>query len=206
VNGPLPTIIVVQLISMVMTLTIAVDWRLFMSFYEALVVIGPIAAVFFAYHLGAKKESEREHRMIRSHFDALGMEIHRCADLAAIYLEQGIRAPLYRLPTSAYEQSMPVLKNTGIVSGGDAQSIQQFYLQAEQVNRGLDNVDDFVRGKVNENMQAHITLDDELARLRLKCEEMRAARAGNPKGDFYVHTETALHNIFKAWKKLQARQ
>ena len=201
-GSPLLAILLVLLVSMAITLIAAVEWRAVMSVYEALVIVGPIVAVFVAYYLGGRKEAAREHRMIRSHFDSLGMEIHRCAELAAIYLEQNVQAPLYRLPASAYQMAMPVLKNAGIVSGGDAQTIQQFYLQVEQVNRGLDNVDDFVRGRVDENQGAVITLNNELERLRAKCEEMRAARAGNPKGEFYSDTEPALTNILKAWKQL----
>ena len=101
--------------------------------------------VLFGFALRGWAESRREDRLIRSHIDALGMEVRRCGALAATYLHDGVDAPLYRLPNEAYRIALPSLLSMGLLTDDQTDTLQRFYLQVEQVNRGLENVDDFLR-------------------------------------------------------------
>lgn len=167
-------------------------------------ILGFLASAFFVWFgftLHGWADSRREDRAFKSHFDALGMEIRRCGKLAATYLDDNVESPLYRLPCDAYRLSLPVLYGVGLVTGDQADKFQEFYLQAEQVNRGLDNVDDFLRGKTPENEGQAITFEDERDRLQLKAGEMRAQGAGNDAANLYKEAVTAFEAIFNAWYK-----
>ena len=165
-------------------------------------ILGLLASAFFVWFgfaLHGWADSRREDRAFKSHFDALGMEIRRCGQLAATYLDDNVESPLYRLPCDAYRLALPVLFGVGLVTGDQADTFQKFYLQAEQVNRGLDNVDDFLRGNTPENEGQAITLALEQNRLTGKARDMRAQGAGNDAAVLYNDAVTALNTVFKAW-------
>lgn len=158
-----------------------------------------IFLIWVGFALRGWAESRKEDRSIRSHFDALGMEIRRCGQLAATYLDDQIDSPLYRLPCDAYRRALPVLFGAGLVTGDRADTLQKFYLQAEQVNRGLDNVENFLHGKIPDNVDQRITSRDEIGRLQLKAGEMRAQGHGEAASELYRQVVSAFEAIFYAW-------
>ena len=188
-------------LSMVVSLVVTNAGDFPMTLYQVLSIIGPIIGVFIGFYLRGRADRVKQIRAIESHLAALEVEVYRCGELAATYFEQGINAPLYRLPTSHYESSMLILKNAGIVTKDDAQALQHFYSQADQVNRGLDNVDDFKRGRLPDN-EAGINSDRELRRLKLKAREMQAAGAGSPDSEWYEDATLAVDRLKAAWRKL----
>ena len=189
-----------MIVSSAFTLAVTASWSLSMTALEPFVpVLNTLVSVGLGFWLRGIGEFRRENRQIRSHFDALGMEIRRCGNLAATYVEEHVQAPLYRLPTEAYHRALPVLLQTGVISGTEADTFQEFYLQADQVNRGLDNVDHFLRGVVVEREGEGITLEVELTRLRAKAGEMRAQLAGNAASDLYRRSRQAFEEVFKRW-------
>lgn len=100
-------------------------------------LLASLFLVWFGFALRGWADRQREDRSLLSHVDAMGMEIRYCGQLAATYLNEGIKAPLYRLPSEAYRAAMPELRRAQLVMGGEAHTLQRFYLQVEQVNRGL---------------------------------------------------------------------
>lgn len=57
-----------------------------------------IFLIWVGFALRGWADIKRENRAIRSHFDALGMEIRYCGQLVATYLDENVVGPLYRLP------------------------------------------------------------------------------------------------------------
>ena len=157
--------------------------------------------VWFGFALRGWAESRREDRLIRSHIDALGMEVYLCGQLAATYLHDGIEAPLYRLPNNAYRIALPSLFRMGLLIGDQTDTLQRFYLQVEQVNRGLDNVDDFLRGKTPEKDGQAITLEVEKNRLNGKVQDLRAHGHGEDASDLYKEAVAACHAMASQWLK-----
>ena len=165
-------------------------------FFEALISIFLIL-VGFALH--GWSDARKEDRSFNSYFDALGMEIRRCGQLAATYLDEAYNAPLYRLPSDAYRRALPVLFRAGLVGGDQANKLQEFYWQVEQVNRGLDNVDDFLRGKTPENDGQSITVAREKERLEIMARDLRASSPGGAASDLYNSAVDAFTHISTAW-------
>jgi len=69
---------------------------------------------------------------------ALRAEIEFCRRLAETYVRDRVIALLYRLPTTAYSQSFPVLLSDAAVAETEVQSLMQFFSEVETLNRGLD--------------------------------------------------------------------
>ena len=157
--------------------------------------------IWVGFALRGWAEFRREDRSIRSHIDALGMEVRRCGQLAAKYLHDDITAPLYRLPNDAYRIALPSLLGMGMPIGDQVDTLQHFYLQVEQVNRGLDNVDDFLRGKTPEIDGQGITLEDEKKRLNKKARDLRAQGHGEDASDLYKEAVAAHKAIVSRWLK-----
>lgn len=78
-------------------------------------------------------------RKIKTHWAALRAEANLCNEKAIEYMKVGVMAPLYRLPTIAFEKSFPVLLIEGELSEEESLSINRYFAQAQDINRGLDN-------------------------------------------------------------------
>ena len=77
-------------------------------------------------------------RRLRTHWSAIRAEIDGCSHKAKTLLADKVTAPLYRLPTVAYETSFPVLLVDGAISEEDITIVSDFYDMVQQLNRGLD--------------------------------------------------------------------
>jgi hypothetical protein len=78
----------------------------------------------------------------QAHWAALGAEIDYCRDRAQIYLDDDKAAPLYRLPTVAYANSLPaLLEAAALLDEADTWNLLSFFSEVETLNRGLDQVD-----------------------------------------------------------------
>lgn len=82
----------------------------------------------------------RRHRQ-RAHFEALLAEMQFCAEQAAMFLQHGITAPVYRLPTSSYQSAFPALLSDGAISGADITAVIRYFNEVETLNRGLDQTE-----------------------------------------------------------------
>jgi len=159
-----------------------------------------VLLICFGFALSNWGIRRREDQSLRSHIDVLGAEIRYCGFLAATYLHENVRAPLYRLPVEAYREALPALLRGGVLRGDDANTLQRFYLQVDQVNRGLDNVDDFVRGRIASVQGQMIMLEDDERRLKAKAEELRGPHFGESSADLYREAVVAFENIVWHWQ------
>ncbi len=83
---------------------------------------------------------------LKTHWGALRAEVALCKEKSETYLNDNIQAPLYRLPTKAYETSFSVLLSDADVSEEDVTKLSKFYGQVEDLNRGLDNAAEMHKG------------------------------------------------------------
>ena len=106
-----------------------------------LAILSPVAGllgVVLGWWLGYLKESRNQVRRRLSYWSAMSAEVEECKGLAEAYLRREAKAPLYRLPTTAYDHAWPGLLGDGAASGEEARAILRFYGQVIQINRGLD--------------------------------------------------------------------
>jgi hypothetical protein len=79
-----------------------------------------------------------------AYWSAMSAEIDLCRDYAETYPKAMVIAPLYRLPTTAYENGFPALLGDGAVSHNDAKAVLGFYGEVEHINRGLEQANDAI--------------------------------------------------------------
>lgn len=77
-------------------------------------------------------------RRIVAHWAALRAEAMLCVERAHTYLKDNVMAPLYRLPTTAFEKAFPVLIVEGEMTEDQLLTLTRFFSQAQDINRGLD--------------------------------------------------------------------
>lgn len=164
-------------------------------------VFGTLSGVAIGHWLSNRANKQKRAITIKSYLDSLSTEIRYCGELAATYIHQPINAPLYRLPSEAYHRSVPVLLSEGIVSGSEWSDLQKFYLQVDQVNRGLDNVDAHYRSRVNSSSGGAISIQQEINRLQAKCNEMKMPAHGTPAGALYEASSRAALSVFNRWNR-----
>lgn len=75
----------------------------------------------------------------KAHWIALGTEVEICREHADVLLSANIMSPLYRLPTVAFEHSLPPLLEQAQLSGPELRAFIEFYEQVRTLNRGLDH-------------------------------------------------------------------
>jgi hypothetical protein len=78
-------------------------------------------------------------RRIVAHWGALRAEALLCTDCANALLMDNVMAPLYRLPTVAFEKAFPVLLVEGELAEEHVLALNRFFSQAQDINRGLEN-------------------------------------------------------------------
>jgi hypothetical protein len=79
------------------------------------------------------------HRRIVAHWGALRAEATLCTEYANTLLRDGVMAPLYRLPTIAFEKAFPILLVEGELTEEQVLTLNRFFSQAQDINRGLEN-------------------------------------------------------------------
>lgn len=100
--------------------------------------------ILFGWFLGCLTVWLDRKRRLRAHWFALRAEMTLCHDRASTLLKDDIRSPLYRLPSSAYECSLPALLSEGAVSESDLLTLGRFFCQVQDINRGMDNAAAFL--------------------------------------------------------------
>jgi hypothetical protein len=78
-------------------------------------------------------------RRILAHWAALRAEVLLCAECTNALLQDHVAAPLYRLPTLAYEKAFPLLLVEGELSELQVLALSRFFAQVQDINRGLEN-------------------------------------------------------------------
>lgn len=83
-------------------------------------------------------------RKLRSHWHAISAELSLIEEKADAYLSHGIMAPLYRLPHKTYDTSFQMLLTEGAITGNEVISIERFYDLVKDINRGLDQIQEYL--------------------------------------------------------------
>ena len=122
----------------------------------ALVILGFVLAVIPLWF-------DRKRRL-KGHFYAIRAELELCRERAESFLKDGMASPLYRMPLTAYQVSVPILLSENTLSEEESIALARFYCQAEDINRGLDNAAVLLRDED--------ALQKEFSRLTLKTRTM----------------------------------
>lgn len=78
-------------------------------------------------------------RKLKTHWHAIRAEMILVKEKVEILLNDGIQAPLYRLPVVAYETSFPILLAEGVVTEEEVKIVGRCFAQVQDINRGLEN-------------------------------------------------------------------
>ena len=97
-----------------------------------------IILILFGFVLAQAPLWADRRRRIRSHWAALRVEILLCIENATTLLHDGYMAPLYRLPTTAFEKAFPLLLVEGHATEEDFMLLERFAAKVQEVNRGLE--------------------------------------------------------------------
>jgi hypothetical protein len=132
-----------------------------------------IGLVLLGFVLGTAATWLERRRRCRAHWAALWAEIGICERLARTYNTDGVAAPLYRLPVSAFGASFPALLTDGAVKSGEVDDLAWFWGWVQDINRGLDNADKAAHSGQTDQ------LNREVVRLQTKCRELLEGHGGN---------------------------
>ena len=110
----------------------------------------------------------RKKLRLRTHWSVISGEIELCREKAAALLnpDKVIGSPLYRLPTSAYETSFPVLLENGALTGPQYLIVGRFFSLVQEINRGLE-----YSAEANQSNN-HVHLFHEFQRIKLKARNL----------------------------------
>lgn len=78
-------------------------------------------------------------RRLKTHLHAIRAEMQLARERGNMLLNDNVMAPVYRLPVSTYQTSVPVLLAEGLLSEQGALSLGNYFCQVQDINRGLDN-------------------------------------------------------------------
>lgn len=104
---------------------------------EALLVLFGFVLAFFPNWFDRK-------RKLRAHWHAINAELSLIEEKAEAYLSHGVKAPLYRLPHKTYDTSFQMLLTEGAITGEDVVSIERFYDLVKDINRGLNQIQEYL--------------------------------------------------------------
>lgn len=148
------------------------------TWYQTKEFIAAIAGAGMAFFLVAVYDWLRTRRRRRSHFAALRAEMDYCQDLAQTYLRDRVAAPLYRLPTVAYTNSLPALLSDAALNESDTRSLLIFFNGVETLNRGLAQAEG--ARLIHDPETRDAKLLDEFSRNKLKAERLVPIDAISP--------------------------
>ena len=100
-------------------------------------IVGAIG-VLFGFLLSIGRDWWQRKRKHAASWAAMAAESDYCRQLAEHYLEKELRAPLFRLPTSAHASALPLLLADGLLVKAEVAALIQFMAEIEEFNRGLE--------------------------------------------------------------------
>ena len=78
----------------------------------------------------------------RGDIDAMQVELHQGHLYMHALCNDGIKAPLYRLPVSLFKQALPRILGEQLLEIGAASALVEYTNRTEELNRGLDRAGD----------------------------------------------------------------
>lgn len=112
--------------------------------FEALLdskITATLLGVAIGFFLNIINDWRKNRANCHAHFSALRAEIDYCNYLAKTYLDDNIKAPLYRLPTVAYANALPAIIAAAALTESDTRSLLTFFNEVETLNRGLNQIE-----------------------------------------------------------------
>ncbi len=103
---------------------------------------GVIIGAGLGYLLSHLKDRQLRKVRVRTHLLALRAEIEICKEFAITYRTDPVASPLYRLPTIAYQNSLPQLLVDAALADSETRALIMFSNQIETINRGLDQANE----------------------------------------------------------------
>ena len=150
-------------------------------------LLGVVVGAALGY-LGAElREFFRRKRERQGHFEALGVEIQICSDIARGDSGGKVRAPAYRMPLMAYQRSFPLLIADGVLSLEEINALARFYMNAAAFNYSLDQAQAVLMKKEEDRPPKR--LENESFRARMKALKL------NSEGESSNHYHTAIRVI-----------
>lgn len=140
------------------------------SWYQTKEVIGAVTGASLAFVLVVLYDWLRARRKRRAYFAALRAEMNLCSDLAQTYVGDRIAAPLYRLPTVAYSNSLPALLSEAALGERDSRNLLLFFNEVETMNRGLEQAEG--ARLIEDPQERQAKLADEFSRNVLKAQKL----------------------------------
>ena len=84
-------------------------------------------------------------RRLLGHWRVLRVEINACGRFAQSLLDEPVQSPLYRLPVMSYEICYPAILTDGAPTEPEISTLTKFFGHVLEVNRGLDNADEWLK-------------------------------------------------------------
>lgn len=167
------------------------------AWYQSNEVIAAFVGAASAFFLVVTYDWLRSRRRRRAHFSALRAEMEYCHDLAQTYLRDRVAAPLYRLPTVAYANSLPALLADAALNETDTRNLLAFFNEVETLNRGLDQAEG--ARLIADQAERDAKFADELDRNRLKAERLVSLESLSP--SYYDRAKSVIDSRLR-WHRL----
>ncbi len=140
------------------------------SLWTSREVIAVLLGVTVGFLLSVLNDWRRGRSRRRAHWAALSAEMEYCRGLAETYLRDNIRAPLHRLPSMAYTNSLPALLADAALNETDTHCLLSFFNEVETLNRGLDQAEG--ARLITDPTERDAKLREEFGRNRLRAERL----------------------------------
>ena len=96
------------------------------------------AGVVVGFALNELRSFLMRRRKHSAYWTALYAEIEYARGRAQMYIDDCVMAPLYRLPTNAFETCYPELLADGALAEAETTALMAFFAEVETFNRGLE--------------------------------------------------------------------
>ena len=101
-------------------------------------VLSVLAGVLVGFVLSQGADMLKSRKRRKAHRGALRSEMELCRKLSTTFVADNKLAPLYRLPTLAYEKALPSLIADAAIEAEKLGVITEFFNEVATLNRGLD--------------------------------------------------------------------
>ena len=101
--------------------------------------MGDVASLLLGLLLGLVPAWFVRKRRLKAHWWALRAELNECQEKAQTLLKDRIASPLYRLPTTAFTVSFPIVLADCAIDEEEARALTRCFGLIQDINRGLDN-------------------------------------------------------------------
>jgi hypothetical protein len=102
--------------------------------------LGAVAAILLAVALPLMQGRRQRRRLRLGYLETVAVDAAMADKLGRTYIRSKVKAPAYRLPLMGLSTALPALIASGELKGGEADTITQFYVDAQSFNFCLDLV------------------------------------------------------------------